>query len=99
MARIGEGERMRLGHTRAMVRASLSGELNDAPTREDPVFGVQVPISVPGVPSAVLDPRGTRRDPAQYDAQAAKRAKMFQEDFITYAVQVDGTVRNAGPKA
>jgi phosphoenolpyruvate carboxykinase (ATP) len=94
----GEGERMRLHHTRAMVHAALSGKLNDVPTREDPVFGVQVPTSVPGVPSAVLDPRGTWKDPARYDAQAAKMAKMFYENFAKYADQVDGKVRSAGPK-
>ena len=94
----GVGHRMRLGHTRALVRAALEGKLADAPTREDPVFGIRVPRAVPGVPGEVLDPRGTWKDPAAYDAQARKLAGMFRENFARYADQVDERVRQAGPK-
>jgi len=94
----GEGQRMRLAYTRAMVRAALSGKLTNAPTRVDPVFGLQVPTAVPDVPAAVLDPRGTWKDPARYDAQAKKMAEMFRSNFAKYAAEVDEAVRNAGPK-
>jgi len=95
----GVGHRMRLGHTRALVRAALEGKLADASTRADPVFGIRVPRAVPGVPSEVLDPRGTWKDPAAYDAQARTLAEMFRENFARYADQVDERVRQAGPKA
>jgi phosphoenolpyruvate carboxykinase (ATP) len=95
----GEGHRMRLGHTRAMIRAALDGTLTDAPSRADPVFGFQVPTVVPGVPREVLEPRGTWADPARYDIQARKLAEMFQENFGKYADQVDEDVRQAGPRA
>jgi phosphoenolpyruvate carboxykinase (ATP) len=94
----GVGHRMRLGHTRALVHAALEGKLADAPTRDDPVFGIRVPRAVPGVPSAVLDPRATWKDPAAYDAQARMLAEMFRENFARYADQVDERVRQAGPK-
>jgi phosphoenolpyruvate carboxykinase (ATP) len=66
----GTGERMNINHTRTMVRAALNGELDDVATRRDPIFGVEVPTEVPGVPSGILDPRSTWADGAAYDAQA-----------------------------
>lgn len=94
----GEGKRMPLGYTRAMVRAALDGTLEDVPTREDPVFGLRVPTSLPGVPSDVLDPRSTWQDPARYDAQAQHMAEMFREKFAVFADQVEQAVRDAGPR-
>jgi phosphoenolpyruvate carboxykinase (ATP) len=94
----GEGHRIRLGHTRAMVRAALEGRLAHAEFRADPLFGFEVPTTVPGVPAAVLDPRSTWKDPARYDAQARKIAEMFRENFGTFADAVDESVRLAGPR-
>ena len=65
----------------------------------DPVFGVEVPTSCPGVPADVLDPRGTWADPVAYDAQARKLAGLFQENFTKYAEDVPEDVRSAGPLA
>ena len=75
----GTGHRMSLSHTRAMVRAVLSGSLDKTPTRPHPVFGIHVPREIPGVPSDVLDPRSTWADPSAYDQQAAKLATMFRD--------------------
>jgi phosphoenolpyruvate carboxykinase (ATP) len=94
----GAGERMNITHTRTMVRAALNGELDTIPTRQDPIFMVEVPTSVPGVPAEVLDPRSTWQDTAAYDAQAAKLADMFAENFRAYAEGVPASVRTAGPK-
>jgi phosphoenolpyruvate carboxykinase (ATP) len=81
-----------------MVRAALGGGLADAPTREDPVFGVRVPTAVPGVPPDILDPRGTWAEPDRYDAQARRMAGMFHEHFAPFAKAVDESVRGAGPR-
>jgi phosphoenolpyruvate carboxykinase (ATP) len=93
----GTGERMDINHTRTMVRAALNGLLEDVPMRTDPIFNVEVPTSVPGVPSEVLDPRGTWQDGAAYDAQAKKLAAMFGENFAAFADAVPASVRAAGP--
>ena len=93
----GTGERMNIDHTRTMVRAALNGLLDDVPTRTDPIFNVEVPTSVPGVPSEVLDPRATWPDSAAYDAQAGKLAQMFVANFVAYADGVPPSVRTAGP--
>ncbi len=93
----GAGRRMDLPHTRAMIRAALGGELDGVDVEEDPVFGLPVPVEVPGVPSEVLRPRQTWDDPVAYDRQAEKLAKMFAENFKKYAPEVSDEIRNAGP--
>jgi len=94
----GTGSRMKLAHTRAMVHAVLGGRLSGARYQSDPVFGLQVPTSVPGVPDEVLRPRDTWPDGAAYDAAAAKLAKMFKENFARFEGQVSAEVRAAGPR-
>jgi phosphoenolpyruvate carboxykinase (ATP) len=95
----GEGQRMKLSHTRAMVRAALSGQLESVPTTPDPVFGLHIPQSVPGVPDDVLQPKSTWSEPAAYDAAAARLAGMFRDNFEKFADSVSEGVRQAGPKA
>jgi phosphoenolpyruvate carboxykinase (ATP) len=94
----GVGERMNINHTRTMVRAALNGQLDAIPTRTDPIFGVEVPSQVPGVPAEVLHPRGTWQDTSAYDEQAEKLASMFSDNFRLYADGVPESVRTAGPK-
>ena len=66
----GVGHRMPITATRGLLHAALSGALDGVEYRTDPVFGFDVPVSVPGVDSALLDPRGTWADPGAYDAKA-----------------------------
>ena len=94
----GVGERMRIDHTRTMVRAALNGELRDVEYETDPVFGVEVPRTVPGVPSEILRPRDTWADPVAYDAKAQELAAMFVKNFEGYASGVPEDVRSAGPR-
>jgi len=94
----GTGERMNINHTRSMVRAALSGALDDVPTEVDPIFGVAVPTACPDVPSEVLRPRSTWPDGEAYDRQAAALARMFAENFAAYEDGVPEAVRAAGPR-
>jgi phosphoenolpyruvate carboxykinase (ATP) len=95
----GIGSRMKLPHTRAMVRAALAGALDGAAFVKDPVFGIEVPTAVPEVPAGVLTPRGTWADPAAYDARARDLARMFNENFEQFRAQVSEAVAAAAPKA
>ncbi len=94
----GSGSRMKIAHTRAMVRALLSGALDSVDTTPDPVFGLHIPSAVGDVPEDVLTPRKTWKDPAAYDAQAAKLAEMFGKNFEKFG-NVDTAIRDAGPRA
>ncbi len=94
----GVGKRMNLKNTRAMVKAALAGELNDVAFVPDPVFGVSVPQSCPGVPAEVLTPRSTWPDGAAYDAKAKELADLFNKNFATID-DVSSDIASAAPKA
>jgi phosphoenolpyruvate carboxykinase (ATP) len=94
----GTGRRIRLEYTRRMVRAALSGELDGVPRRADPIFGVEIPESVDGVPPLLLVPRNTWADGAAHDAQAAKLARMFIDSFREFENGVSDAVKAAAPK-
>ena len=85
---------MPIAATRALLRAALNGELDNADYRLDQVFGFDVPLEVPGVDSELLDPRSTWRDPEAYDERAEKLARMFRENFEQFG---DPRIAAAGP--
>jgi phosphoenolpyruvate carboxykinase (ATP) len=92
----GEGTRMPIAVTRALLDAALSGELAGVEFRTDPFFGFEVPAAVPGVPVKVLNPRLTWADPTAYDAKARELASMFRENFTRFA-DVSPRIAAAGP--
>ena len=94
----GVGTRMKLAHTRAMVRAALAGTLDDVAVKIDPVFGLNVPAAIEGVPLNVLDARGSWKDAAAYDAQAKKLAGMFRENIKKFGSAVSAGILAAGPR-
>ena len=94
----GVGHRMPIKATRALLNAALDGSLNDAEFRTDPNFGFKVPVAVPGVDPAILDPRETWPDKAEYDATAAKLVDLFVENFAQFADHVDEGVRQSAPR-
>jgi phosphoenolpyruvate carboxykinase (ATP) len=94
----GTGERMNINHTRSMVRAALDGRLAEAPTRLDPLFGFDVPLNCPDVPTEFLDPRATWADKDAYDRQAGRLATMFAANFATFADGTSDEIRAAGPR-
>ena len=77
----GKGERVRLAYTRAMVNAAMNGALDGVDYESEPFFGLSIPKSCPGVPSALLNPKTTWSDPAAYDAAAADLAKRFARNY------------------
>lgn len=93
----GVGSRMKISYTRAMLNAALHGELDNVETVKDPFFGLNVPVSCPGVPQEVLNPRNTWTDKEKYDETAKKLANMFVENFKQFESEVDEKVKNSGP--
>jgi phosphoenolpyruvate carboxykinase (ATP) len=93
----GVGSRMPIKATRTLVRAAINGELDNAETRQDPIFGLHVPVSVPGVDGKLLDPKQTWADPAAFDETAKKLAAAFRENFQQYESMVSPEVIAAGP--
>jgi phosphoenolpyruvate carboxykinase (ATP) len=94
----GEGHRMPIAATRGLLHAALAGELRDVEYRRDAVFGFEVPVRVPGVEDAPLDPRSTWRDPDAYDRKARELARMFRDNFEKFAESAGPEVASAGPR-
>lgn len=95
----GVGKRMNLAYTRAMVQAALHGELNNAETMKDDIFGLEIPLHVPGVPDEVLTPEKTWADKEAYKAKALELAGKFQENFKKFTNVSEETVKLGGPLA
>jgi phosphoenolpyruvate carboxykinase (ATP) len=93
----GEGHRMPIKATRALLNAALEGRLDDVPMRTDPNFGFTVPLSVEGVDPSILFPRETWSDPKAYDAMAAKLVGMFVKNFAKFESKVGADVKAASP--
>jgi phosphoenolpyruvate carboxykinase (ATP) len=94
----GAGTRISLSHTRAIIDAIHSGELNHAATDVDPIFGLAVPRAVSGVPSEILVPERAWADPAAYRRAAYKLAELFSKNFQQYAADASDATCAAGPK-
>ena len=94
----GNGDRISLRVTRSIVDAITNGELASEPTRTDPVFGFDVPLSCPGVDPTMLDPRIGWTDGDAYDAAALRLASRFRENFRQYDDLVSAAIRTAGPR-
>src|SRR5271157_1483886 len=94
--KFGVGKRMSLKHTRALVNAALDGLLDNVEFVTEPAFGLHIPISCPGLPAEILNPRNLWDDKFAYDRQAADLAKRFKANFQQF--DAPEAVRAAGPK-
>ncbi|MEZ5923369.1 MAG: phosphoenolpyruvate carboxykinase [Hyphomicrobiaceae bacterium] len=95
--RYGEGRRMPIAVTRGLLNAALNGTLRHAAMRRDAFFGFEVPLTVEGVDSKILDPRATWADPKAYDEQARRLVDMFAKNFSKFEGHVDADVLAAAP--
>ncbi|MFL9843454.1 phosphoenolpyruvate carboxykinase (ATP) [Flavobacterium rhizosphaerae] len=82
----GQGHRIALAHTRAIIKAVLNGDLTDIEYKTDSVFNLQIPVACPGVPNELLQPRDTWDDRSAYDLQADKLLKAFEKNYQQFAV-------------
>lgn len=94
----GQGRRMKISHTRALLNTALDGKLDHAPTAVEPVFGLTVPLECEGVPREVLLPRDTWPDKAAYDARAKDLASRFRKNFEQFAEGMPPDILAAGPR-
>jgi len=95
----GVGSRMKLSYTRAMITAALNGELDQVETTQDPIFGLNIPTSVPNVPSEILVPKNTWSDATAYDKKASELANAFNKNFSQYVDFANDEIKSAAPRA
>ena len=95
----GTGKRISIKDTRGIIDAILSGAINEAPTKKIPYFDFEVPTALPGVDPAILDPRDTYADAAQWEEKAKDLAGRFVKNFAKYEGNEHGkALVSAGPQ-
>ena len=94
----GEGNRIKLSYTRAMITAALNGHLDGVRYETHEVFGMSMPTNCPGVPSEILNPRNTWANKNAYDKKANQLAEEFVKNFEKYADQAKAEILEAAPK-
>ncbi len=95
----GTGKRISIKDTRGIIDAILDGSINTAPTKTIPYFNFEVPTALPGVDPAILDPRDTYADPAQWEEKAKDLAGRFVKNFAKYTTNEAGkALVAAGPQ-
>ncbi len=94
----GEGERIKLRFTRAMITAALEGKLDNVEYLTHEVFGLAMPATCPDVPSEILNPRNTWKDAAKYDQKANELAEKFVANFEKFKEYANEEIMNASPK-
>ncbi len=93
----GVGNRISLKHTRAIIQAAMRGDLNNVEYEKHAHFGIMQPKSCPGVPSEILNPKGTWANQNEYDNAANDLAKLFIDNFAKYAPKATAETLAGGP--
>ena len=95
----GVGTRMSIKNTRACIDAILEGSIDMSDAHVAGVFGLQIPRTLKGVESKILNPRNAWEDEAEFEATRNKLAQMFIENFRKYESEEHGReYALAGPK-
>ena len=95
----GTGKRISIKDTRAIIDAILDGSIENADTKTIPVFNFVVPTSLSHVNPAILDPRDTYADAAEWQAKAEDLASRFIKNFVQYTDNEEGkSLVAAGPQ-
>ena len=95
----GTGKRISIKDTRGIIDAILGGDILEAPTKKIPFFDFEVPTALPGVDPAILDPRDTYADAAQWEEKAKDLAGRFIKNFAKYTTNEAGkALVAAGPQ-
>lgn len=86
----GSGKRISIQDTRGIITAILNGSIEDAETTVIPIFNLEVPTSLPGVDSKILDPRDTYANTKEWDDKAQNLARLFIKNFEHYTDKQEG---------
>ena len=95
----GTGKRISIKDTRGIIDAILDGSINNAPTKQIPLFNFTVPTELPGVDPAILDPRDTYDCACKWEEKAKDLAGRFIKNFVKYTGNEAGkALVAAGPQ-
>lgn len=95
----GTGKRISIKDTRAIIDAILNGTIEKTETQLIPMFNFEVPTTLEGVETSILDPRNTYEDASEWTAKATDLAQLFIKNFVQYTVNAEGeNLVKAGPQ-
>ncbi len=94
----GVGSRIKLGYTRAMITAALDGTLNNVGYRTHSIFGTEIPMTCPDVPSEILSPRETWKNDKAFYAKANELAIAFNKNFEKFKDFANEEILSGSPK-
>ena len=95
----GTGKRISIQDTRGIITAILDGSIEGAPTKNLPIFNLEIPTKLNGVDTKVLDPRDTYADVADWNEKATDLAGRFIKNFVKYTDNEEGkALVAAGPQ-
>lgn len=94
----GIGQRIKLKHTRAMITAALDGKLDHVGYRTHSIFGAEIPLTCPNVPSAILSPRETWKNDEAFYKKANDLAGRFIQNFKKFEEFANEEIMVGGPK-
>jgi len=94
----GVGSRFKISHTREIIKAILSGEIDKSEFMVDEVFGFGIPKTLGNIPSDVIHPRESWKDGAEYDKQLRQLAENFKANFKKYEEGTDPEIIAGGPR-
>jgi phosphoenolpyruvate carboxykinase (ATP) len=94
----GVGERISLKYTRAMITAALSGVLENVGYRTHSIFGAEMPLTCPNVPSEILSPRETWKNDDAFYKQANDLARRFNKNFEKFESYANEEIMSGAPR-
>jgi len=95
----GTGKRISIKDTRAIIDRILDGSIESSDTQIIPIYNFEVPTSLEGVQTEILDPRNTYTDSSEWTSKATNLATKFIKNFEQYTDNEEGkALVNAGPK-
>jgi len=94
----GIGKRISIRHTRNLLDAALSGQLDEVEYYKDSVFGFSVPKTCPDVPPEVLEPWSSWSSRKEYDKRYKDLAMRFIQNFAKFKDGTPREVLEAEPK-
>ncbi|MFT7682089.1 MAG: phosphoenolpyruvate carboxykinase (ATP) [Moritella dasanensis] len=95
----GTGKRISIKDTRAIIDAILDGSIEKAESKTIPYFNLEVPTTLPGCDTKILDPRDTYADANVWEEKAVDLAKRFVNNFEKFTDNEEGkALLAAGPQ-
>ncbi|MBN1821559.1 MAG: phosphoenolpyruvate carboxykinase (ATP) [Prolixibacteraceae bacterium] len=95
----GTGKRISIKDTRGIINAILDGSIEGAPTKNLPIFNLEIPTELKGVETGILDPANTYSNPADWEGKAKDLASRFIKNFEKYTDNEEGkALVAAGPQ-